>query len=80
MRVEIYTDGTVYYTEVQESGGTESLRWSCEGGQWSAKKVQRSVDVHEASFAVIPAELQEELLAFAARAAAIGTSSCDFRN
>ena len=80
MRVKIYTDGTAYYTEMQAVGGMESLCWLCDGGRWSAGKAQRPVGVREAMFDDIPDELQEELLAFAARAAAIGTSSWNFGN
>ena len=80
MRVRVYSDGAVYYTEMQAAGGIGSLCWSCEEGRWSAGKAQRPADAREVSLDDIPAELQEELLAFAARTAAIGTSSWDFRN
>ena len=81
MGVTIYTDGISYYTEVEAPGSAACLHWMREGeGQWSAKEAQRPAGFRETRFADIPAELQEELLAFAARAKAIGTSSWDFRN
>ena len=81
MGVTIYTDGISYYTEVEGPGSVSRLHWIREGeGQWSAKEAQRPAEFRETRFADIPGDLQEELLAFAARAKAIGTSSWDFKN
>ncbi len=80
MVLQIYTDGKSYYTQVRGMGATDSLHWAREDDRWVASKQQLPGGLQEAALSQAPAELQEELFAFATRAQAIGTSNWDFKN
>ena len=80
MVLQVYTDGTFYYTQVGGMAGTDSLRWAREDDRWVASRQQLPGGLRETALAQAPAELQEELLAFATRAQTIGTSNWDFKN
>ena len=68
-RFELYTDGTAYFT--RPSGGT-LMCWQRTEEGWSCERVDEAQSLSPATFDQVPADLREELLAFAARASAIG--------
>lgn len=71
MEVEIYTDGAVYYL----GRGGAGWRWQQENGRWIAVRAEVPHGAIKARFAELPPALQEELLAFAARAEALGNQA-----
>ncbi|NKB65687.1 MAG: hypothetical protein GKR89_01380 [Candidatus Latescibacteria bacterium] len=66
---ELYTDGQAYYTR---PGGGTLLCWQRGEEGWNCERVDKTLQLSPARFDQVPADLREEILAFAARAAAIG--------
>ena len=71
--MELYTDGEAWY--LAQEGERSGWRWRREGEEWALDRAALSPGAVRARLEELPASLQEELLAFAARAAAMGTQS-----
>lgn len=71
--MELYTDGEAWY--LAGEGEASGWRWRPEGEGWTLDRATLSPAAVRARLHDVPAGLQEELLAFAARAAAMGTQS-----
>lgn len=69
MSLRIYTCAEVYYTRGLVRVG--SLAWSLEGDQWVREAGEVPEGAREVTIRDLPGSLQEELLAFAARAEAM---------
>ena len=71
MNLSIYSDGQTYYTCPADS--PIALRWYREEERWTCRKEEIPAGLRAARFDELPADLQEEVLALAARAGAIGS-------
>ncbi len=71
--MELYTEGEIWY--LAGEGEASVWRWRREGEAWALDRATLSSGAVRARLEELPASLQEELLAFAARAAAMGTQS-----
>jgi hypothetical protein len=78
MALQILTDGTVYYTRGLTRTGC--LCWSPRGDQWERDMAEPPPEARAVSLQDLPAALQEEVLAFAARSEVIAGPSWDLRN
>ncbi len=70
MALEIYREGEVYY--VSQGQGGVALRWYRDGEHWSCAKEKLPSTVERVEVGDLPGDLQEELLAFLARAETMG--------
>ena len=71
MDLGIYTDGKAYYTCPADS--PVALRWYREGERWACSREEAPAGLRAAAFDELPSDLQEEVLALAARAGAVGS-------
>ncbi len=71
MDLNIYSDGQAYYTCPADS--PIALCWYREGERWACRKEETPDGLRAARFDELPPDLQEEILALAARAGAIGS-------
>ncbi len=78
MSLRIYTCGETYYTRGLMRVGC--LAWNQQGDQWVRDAAQMPADATEVSVGDLPTQLQEELLAFAARAEAMPGSGLSSPN
>lgn len=69
--MELYSDGVGWY--LAQEGERSGWRWRREGEEWTVDRAALPAGASRARLDELPAGLQEELLAFAARAAAMGT-------
>lgn len=68
--MELYAAGEVWY--LMREGEEKGWRWQQLEGQWRVDRHRRPEGAARARVEDLPASLREELLAFAARAAAMG--------
>jgi len=76
--LRVYADGDTYYTRGLTRVGC--LAWSLEGDQWVRQAGEAPAGAGEVALQDLPASLQEELLAFAARAEAMPGSGLNSPN
>ncbi len=69
--MELYAQGETWY--LMREGEKKGWRWRPDGEGWSVDRAGLPAGVARARLEEVPAGLQEELLAFVARAAAMGT-------
>lgn len=79
MQIEIFRASECEYY-VRLPGTSGSLRWLREGDNWSASRADMPDAAQPMSLDQLPPPLQEELLAFAARAEAMGNQLWSERN
>jgi hypothetical protein len=70
MEIEIFTGADGFF--VRLPGKPVVLRWFRQGEGWGSAREELPAQVRKIGFGELPVELQEEILAFAARAEAIG--------
>ena len=70
MNLDIFAAGAGFYT--RPPGGGQPLNWRWEEGHWISRPDEVPVGARQVDLGELPAELQEELLAYAARAATMG--------
>ena len=70
MDLRIYTDGKDYYTCPADS--PVALRWYREDERWASCREETPAGVRPVELRELPSDLQEEVLALAARAGAMG--------
>lgn len=78
MSLRIYAAGETYYSRGLTRVGC--LAWTLQGDQWVREAAAMPAEADEVSVADLPAPLQEELLAFAARAEAMPGSGLSSPN
>lgn len=76
--LEIYDAGGDYYLRL--AGSTGALRWSCRDGDWRAAPEKLPAGLQRVELPDLPPPLREEILAFAARAEAIGNQTWSAQN
>ncbi len=78
MSIRIYQgDGDIYLTGV---GTLPCLRWYLQDARWRSEIAPLPAQVDRVTPEQIPEDLREELLAFAARAEAMGPAATQFGN
>ena len=78
MHVELYKEGEDYYTRLP--GAVGSVHWEQESGNWRCTRSEIPPSALAARFEDMPAALQEEILALAARSEAVGGVEWGDRN
>ena len=71
--MELYTDGAAWY--LVQAGERRGWRWHREGTDWIVERAGLPSSAVRGQVDEVPPDLQEELLAFAARSAAMGTQA-----
>lgn len=70
MKVELLADDADYYVRLAGSGG--ALRWYRHDDGWASCSASVPPGLRVVDFDALPADLREEVLAFLARAEALG--------
>lgn len=78
MNIEIFAGEGDFY--IRLPGGSMALRWFCEAGNWINAKEKPPDRAQRVEFGDLPGELREEILAFVARAEAMGNQIWDSQN
>ena len=71
MRIEIFSDGESFY--VRPPGSPAAVRWFRRDEGWASVREKPPGRAREVEFAELPDDLKEEILAFVARAEAMGS-------
>ena len=71
--MELYTDGSAWYLAQEEARA--GWRWQRAGADWAVSRAVLPAGAVRGRVDELPPDLQEELLAFAARSAAMGNQS-----
>ena len=75
MNLEVFCEGEEFYT--RGPGTAPPLRWRQEEGHWVCARQEVPAGAAQAELAGLPVDLQEEMLAYAARSA---TAGLQYRN
>ena len=75
MNLEVLAEGQEFYT--RGPGNAPPLRWRQEEGHWVCARREIPASAAQVELARLPVELQEEMLAYAARSA---TAGLQYRN
>lgn len=78
MNIEIFAGEGDFY--IRLPGSPMALHWFCEEGNWVNAKEKLPDSAQRAEFGQLPDELREEILAFMARAAAMGNHIWEAQN
>jgi hypothetical protein len=79
VQIHIYSHGQDLYL-VRIGGVAGALLWQRDGERWVAEPTDTPAGTDKVEFPSLPADLQEEILAIAARAEAMGNQSWGAQN